>query len=142
MSVMQDNYMEDRSRKVRRAALRYGTPLIGAVAGHAVGSKSNRAKAVGTLLGAGLGEAGARSLTRLLDKRDLRKAGFDPHKSSMILGSRYAPEGSYIKFNSGKVYRYGDITKDELRQLAKAESVGSHFNKHLKKRKYEKLGKL
>ena len=134
--------MEDRSRRVRRAAIRYGMPVLGAVAGHAAGTKLNRNKIVGTLLGAGLGEVGARHSTRALDKRDLRKSGFNPHESSMILGSRYAPEGSYIKFNSGKVYRYGDITKDELKQLAEAESVGSHFNKHLRKRKYEKLGKL
>jgi len=60
----------------------------------------------------------------------------------MILGSRYAPEGSYVKFNTGKVYRYGDITKDELQQLSEADSVGAHFNRNLKKRKYERLGKL
>ena len=77
-----------------------------------------------------------------LDKRDLQRAGFQPHSSSMILGSRYAPEGSYIKFNTGKVYRYDTITKDELRQLAEADSVGAHFNRNLRNRKYERLGTL
>lgn len=139
---MQDvNYMESRGRRTRRAAVRYGSPTLGALAGYTTG-KTSKGKALGALLGAGIGELGGRVATRSLDKRDLRKAGFNPHKSSMILGSRYAPEGSYVKFNTGKVYRYGDITKDELQQLAEADSVGAHFNRNLKKRKYERLGKL
>lgn len=136
------SYMESRGRRIRRATIRYGAPVLGALAGHAVGSKIRSNRLAGTILGAGVGEAGGRLATRALDKRDLRKAGFNPHTSSMILGSRYAPEGSYIKFNTGKVYRYGDITKDELKRLAEAESVGSYFNQNLKKRKYQRLGKL
>lgn len=139
---MQDtNYLESRGRRARRTAIRYGSPLLGALAGYATG-KTGKGKAIGTALGAGLGELGGRVATRALDKRDLRKAGLNPHASSMILGSRYAPEGSYIKFNTGNIYRYGDVTKEELRQLAEAESVGAHFNRNLKKRKYERLGKL
>jgi hypothetical protein len=137
---MQDNYMESKRRRIRRAAIRYGSPALGALAGYGAG-KTSKSKAIGSVLGAGLGEFAGRTATRALDKRDLRKAGFNPHKSSMILGSRYAPEGSYIKFNTGKVYRYGDVTKEELRQLADADSVGAHFNRNLKKRKYERLGK-
>ena len=136
------NYMESRGRRVRRTASRYGLPVLGGVLGLSAASKFKKNRVVGTLLGAGLGEAGARAYVRASDKADLRKAGFNPHKSSMILGSRYAPEGSYIKFNTGKVYRYGDVTKDELKQLAQAESVGAHFNRNLKKRKYERLGEL
>ena len=139
---MQDNnYMESKGRRIRRAAIRYGSPTLGALAGYGAG-KTSKSKVIGSILGAGLGELGGRTATRSLDKRDLRKAGFNPHESSMILGSRYAPEGSYIKFNTGNVYRYGDITKEELQQLAEADSVGAHFNRNLKKRKYERLGKL
>ena len=137
-----ENYMESRKRRFRRAVGRYAPPILGGLSGAALGGKSTQNRVVGALLGAGLGEAGGRALVKELDKRDLQRAGFNPHKSSMILGSRYAPEGSYIKFNTGKVYRYGDITKDELRQLAEADSVGAHFNRNLKKRKFERLGKL
>lgn len=136
-----NNYMESPSRQARRVLTRYGTPVLGASAGYYLGN-SARNKVLGAALGGGVAELAARKVTRILDKRDLRRTGLNPHKSSMILGSRYAPEGSYIKFNTGKVYRYGDITKDELRQLAEADSVGAHFNRNLKKRKYERLGKL
>lgn len=139
---MQDpNYMKDRARRARRKIIRYGSPVLGTLAGYATG-KTGKVKAISSVLGAGLGELGGRVATRSLDKKDLRKAGFIPHKSSMILGSRYAPEGSYIKFNTGKVYRYGDVTEEELQQLAEAESVGAYFNRNLKKRKYERLGRL
>jgi hypothetical protein len=136
------NYMESSPRRTRRLAVRYGVPTLGALAGYAGGAKLKQNRVIGALLGAGIGEMGARPATRALDKRDLRRAGFNPHSSSMILGSRYAPEGSYVKFNTGKVYRYGDVTKDELQQLAEAESVGSHFNRNLRKRKYERLGEV
>jgi len=133
-----DNYMESRGRNLRRKGLRIGTPLLGAALGAAV----PKHRALGALLGAGVGELSARRMQKMLDKRDLRKAGFVPHASSMIRGSRYAPEGAYVKFNTGNVYRYGGVSRDELARLAEAESVGAHFNQNLRHRKYEKIGKL
>ena len=137
--------MERPARRGRRATVQYGLPALGAFVGNLAGKATGlgaKGRVASALLGAGVTNTIADRAVRRLDKRDLRRAGFKPHSSSMILGSRYAPEGSYIKFNSGDVYRYGDVTAEELRALARADSVGSHFNTHLKKRKYEKLGKL
>ena len=139
--MSEENYLESRGRRFRRGSLRMGLPLLGGVVGGALG-KTTKGKILGAGLGGVSGELLARKITSNLDKKDLKRAGLNPHTSSMILGSRYAPEGSYIKFNTGNVYRYGDVTRDELRQMAEADSVGSHFNRHLKKRKYKKLGKL
>ena len=144
--MSEENYLESRGRRIKRHAVRLTPGILGAVAGgltaDAVGIKGvgNVMATLGT--GALADHFIGNPLVKHLDKRDLRRAGFNPHESSMILGSRYAPEGSYIKFNSGNVYRYPHLTKKRLRQMSEAESTGKYFNQHLKRLKNEKIGKL
>lgn len=135
----------EQRRALKRKALAYGTPLLGVGASQLIGKKLGLSSltrgALGTLSGVGGGLLGRR-LVRKSDINHLRNAGMRDLDSSMIRGVRHEPEGSYIKFNTGNVYRYRDIKRDELNQLAEAESAGKHFNKYLRQRKHERMGRL
>jgi hypothetical protein len=37
-----------------------------------------------------------------------------------------------VKFSSGTLYEYEGVTKEQYQQLRDAESVGSHFAKHIR----------
>jgi hypothetical protein len=136
---------KERMRALKRKAFAYGTPLLGVAASHLIGRKTNISPLKRGALNVASGVGGAllgRRLVRKSDINHLRSAGMRDIDSSMIRGVRNEPEGSYIKFNTGNVYRYRDVNRDELGRLADAESAGKYFNKHLKRRKHERMGKL
>jgi uncharacterized protein YcfJ len=133
---MSDDYLHSTRRKVRRGIVGTSSPLIGAGIGYGLGGKYRR---VTTPIGAVGGYLLGRKLNKRLDIRDVKREGLHKVDSSMIRGARHAPEGSYIQFNTGKLYRYGDVSRAELNAMRRAESAGKHFNSVLKKRKYERL---
>ena len=135
---------EDRRRALKRKLTIPASAALG-VTPYLIGRKMGIKGLNNPLAGVAGGIGGAllgRRLVRKGDKDYLRRKGMVDLKSSMIRGVRHEPEGSYIKFNTGNVYRYKDLKRHELQELANAESAGKFFNQHLKDRAYERMGKL
>lgn len=63
-----------------------------------------------------------------------------PVKSSNIKAIGYDPNTKTltIEFNSGGIYDYPDIEQHEHDSLLSAESIGSHFHKHIRPKKFAK----
>ena len=62
--------------------------------------------------------------------------------SSMVRELGYAPRSKtlHARFNTGKRYKYKDVSPKEYKELRDAESVGAHFNTNIKdKYAFEKL---
>lgn len=61
-------------------------------------------------------------------------------KSSNIKAIGYNPTTRTltIEFNSGSTYDYHDIGQEEHDALIGAESIGSHFHKHVRPKKFTK----
>ena len=57
-----------------------------------------------------------------------------PVKSSNIakIGHDPATKTLRVEFRNGSVYSYHDVDADKHAALMKADSVGSHFNEHIK----------
>jgi len=58
----------------------------------------------------------------------------------MITGLGRREGQSYIRFNTGNLYRYPDVTDEEHSQLEAADSLGKHFNAVLRARAAERVG--
>lgn len=116
-------------RQLKRRLIPVGTTTGGIVGGYFLGNKLKRPKAglAAMLAGSVGGHYLGHRMVRGMDLRHVAEAGMDDPQSSMIRGIRTDPEGTYIKFNTGKVYRYkmGGRLIDELRS---ADSVGKRFN--------------
>lgn len=111
--------------------------VLGAGLGYAFGGKHNKA-----LAGAGAVAGGlvGRKLLGAKQRRDVRKGKMINVKSSMIKNIIDTPHGVYIKFNTGKVYRFPNLSAKDRKALMNAESAGKYFNQHIKgKYKYERL---
>jgi len=94
--------------------------------------------AVSTLLGGG---AGLLTYKKLRDRQHERflEGGLRPADSSMIHAVGRRDGESYLRFNTGRVYRYPDVTDDEHMALLTADSLGKHFNATLRARAAEKV---
>jgi hypothetical protein len=57
-----------------------------------------------------------------------------PVKSSSVAAVGHNPETSVlsVRFNSGETYHYAGVSADQHAKLMAAESVGSHFQKHIR----------
>tara|TARA_E500000331_G_C16621888_1_gene440479 strand:- start:58 stop:492 length:435 start_codon:yes stop_codon:yes gene_type:complete len=144
MIVINEPTKEERRRALKRGLTIPATSALG-LAPYLIGRKAGIKGLNNPLVGIAGGIGGALIGKRLVRKGDmdhLRRKGMTDLKSSMIRGVRHEPEGSYIKFNTGNVYRYDDMKRHELEELANAESAGKFFNQHLKNRHYERMGKL
>lgn len=142
---MSENRREN-LRQLKRRLTPVGTTAGGAVGGYLLGKKLKGPKTgLATMLAGGVGGhyLGHR-MVRGMDLRHVAEAGMDDPQSSMIRGIRTDPEGTYIKFNTGKVYRY-NMGGRLVHELRSADSVGKHFNE-LRKRgvidDHEYIGKL
>lgn len=134
------------SAERRAALLRSGA--LGAVAGGLAGLGARSLGAplpLSALGGAALGVgAGAllhrdqrrRQLSDFLSSGGIRS---DVPPSTMITGLGRREGQSYIRFNTGNVYRYPDMTDEEHSQLEAAESLGKHFNAVLRARAAERV---
>lgn len=144
MIVINKPTKEGRRRSLKRGLVIPATAALG-LTPYLIGRKAGVRGLKNPLVGIAGGVGGAllgRHLVRKGDMDHLRRKGMTDLKSSMIRGVRHEPEGSYIKFNTGNVYRYKDLKRHELQELANAESAGKFFNQHLKDRAYERMGKL
>lgn len=58
----------------------------------------------------------------------------DSVESSQIEGIGHSPESNTLamKFKNGGLYHYANVTPEDFAALKEAESVGSHFYKHIK----------
>jgi hypothetical protein len=58
----------------------------------------------------------------------------NPVTSSNIKSIGHDPQNRtlHVEFNSGKVYEYGGVSAGEHAALVNADSVGKHFNEHIK----------
>ena len=64
-----------------------------------------------------------------------------PVKSSQIESIGHEGNTLAVKFRSGGVYHYHDVSASLFAELQKAESLGSHLHKHIKpKCKISKIG--
>ena len=62
-------------------------------------------------------------------------------KSSQIESIGHDGSTLAVKFKSGGTYHYQGVSADDFSKLQKAESLGSHLQKHIKtKFKFTKLG--
>lgn len=65
-----------------------------------------------------------------------------PVKSSNIEAVGYKDGVLSVKFKFGDhVYDYPDVTEAEHKAFVDSESIGSHFHKHIKNRKFTKRDK-
>ena len=57
-----------------------------------------------------------------------------PVNSSNIVSTAHDPSSGVmeVKFKSGKVYSFPNVSADEHTALRNAPSVGKHFNEHFK----------
>lgn len=136
------DYLNSRARARKRAAIEYAPTIVGAGVGYGGGRAFGMSRPVSALAGATLGGAGrllGRKLLRGSDVRDVRSQGLTPLNSSMIREVGHGPEGAYIRFNTGNLYRYRDVSPSEVYDLIRAESAGKHFAKHLRNREYERI---
>jgi hypothetical protein len=55
-------------------------------------------------------------------------------KSGQIRGVGYDPESRTlaVEFHSGRLYHYDDVSEEERVALIRAESIGKHFNQHIR----------
>lgn len=44
-----------------------------------------------------------------------------------------------VKFHNGGTYHYAGISKVDFDKLSKAESIGTHFGKHIRSKPFTKL---
>lgn len=58
----------------------------------------------------------------------------EPVNSSNITAIGHDPETDtlHLQFSSGKTYAYSHIERDQYEALMGAESIGSHFAKHIR----------
>lgn len=59
---------------------------------------------------------------------------WQPLESKMFLSAAYDAETHilYLRFRSGDVYRYFDLSKDQYQEFLSAESRGRHFLNHIR----------
>ena len=66
-----------------------------------------------------------------------------PVKSTQIKEIGYSPESKTLVVTflsgAGKAYHYADVTQAEYDAFKGAQSVGSHFGKHIKQRSFVKV---
>lgn len=55
-----------------------------------------------------------------------------PVTSSNIAAIGHDGEHLYVRFTSGKTYRYADVPAADHEAFANADSHGRHFNDHIK----------
>lgn len=124
-------------RRATNLGIALAPAVLGAGLGYALGGKHKK-----LLAGAGLAAGGlvGRKLLGAKQRRDVRKGKMLSVKSSMIKNIVDTPHGVYIKFNTGKVYRFPNLSAKDRKALMNAESAGKYFNQHIKgKYKYERL---
>lgn len=130
----------------RRSALIRGIGL-GGVTGGILGTAAHRylgasvpvAAAGGTALGIGAGALIHRDARNRQHRDFLFGGGLHNAQSSMITGLGRRDGQSYIRFNTGNIYKYPDMTEDEHSRLEAAESLGKHFNAVLRARTAERV---
>jgi hypothetical protein len=66
-------------------------------------------------------------------------------KSGNIVSAGYSDGKMQVQFKSGATYEYDDVGEDEWGKFAatfddEENSTGSYFHRHLKGKKYKKLG--
>jgi hypothetical protein len=136
------DYLNSRARARKRAVIKYAPQLVGAGIGYGGGRALGGSRPVSALAGVALGGAGrllGRKLLSGSDIRDVRRQGLTPLNSSMIREVGHTPEGAYIRFNTGNLYRYKDVSPSEVQDLRDSESAGKHFARHLRDREYERV---
>ena len=109
--------------------------------------KESNAKA---LIAAGLlTGAGALTYSKYRKERQKRQADLQVPlskvDSSMIhrLGYEANKREMHAKFNTGKRYKYRNVSPRTYARLKSAESIGTHFNEHIKdKYRFEKLSAM
>lgn len=64
----------------------------------------------------------------------LRDLSLAPAKSSNIAATGHCPETNalVVQFSSGKRYAYPGVTREQFDEMHQAESLGSHFAKHIR----------
>lgn len=53
-------------------------------------------------------------------------------KSSNIAATAHDGSALFVKFKNGGVFKYPGVSADEHQAMLKADSVGSHFHRHVK----------
>lgn len=56
--------------------------------------------------------------------------GHDPATNTLAIRFKSRAKGNGVV--NGSTYHYSNVTKDDYMKLRTAESVGSHFHKHIK----------
>lgn len=140
---MKEDYYFSKSRKAKNLGYEYGPAILGAGLGsqayRAVPSKYRYlAGGAGASLGAYLGKRYGSSLRKRKEIQQVKEGPMHKVDSSMIKSIADTPEGMYVRFNTGRVYRYPKARMS--RGVRHAESSGKFFNKRVKgKYDYEQV---
>ena len=71
-----------------------------------------------------------------------KQIALSPVKSSQIESIGHDGDTLAVKFKNGGIYHYQDVSAAQFAELQKADSIGSHFGKHIRpKHKFTKLDK-
>ena len=69
---------------------------------------------------------------------------WQPLESKMFLAAAYDADSRilYLRFRSGDVYRYFELSEEQYQEFLNAESRGRYFLSHIRDRfRYERLAK-
>ena len=76
-----------------------------------------------------------------MNKPKPKTIALSPVKSGQIESIGHEGNTLAVKFRSGGVYHYHDVSAAQFAELQKAESLGSHLHKHIKpKCKFDRIG--
>ena len=140
---MKEDHYFSKSRKAKNIGYEYGPSILGAGLGAqayrgASGKYRYLAGGLGASLGGYLGKRYGSSLRKRKEIEQVKEGPMHGVSSSMIKSVADTPEGMYVRFNTGKLYRYPKSRMS--RNIRRADSSGKFFNKRIKgKYDYEQV---